>query len=213
MLAATVAIKSQSEVVRFGQSLTPRRRRENPNLYRLPLRPIQLRQDRGEHEVRVEFVAQLPADAGESLNRLYHSMNEAGFEILFFDENGNAVGNNDKPLTPAFATGGLAPRVLQRVRDYIEAHLTENIELKALAGITGLSRWYFARAFKQSVGVPPHHYLMQRRLERAQKLLAESDLSVAQIALQSGFSDQSHFSRRFRLFFGVTPRAFRWSRR
>jgi AraC-like DNA-binding protein len=210
---ATVTVKAQSDVIRFGQSPTSRRRSEGPDQHRLPARPIHLRQDRAEREVRVEFLAQLPADGGESLDRLYNIVSQAGFHILFYDENGNAVGSDNKPIAPAFATGGLTPRALQRVRDYIDEHLTENIELAALADITGLSRCYFARAFKQSVGTPPHYYLMQRRLERAQKLLAESNLSLAQIALASGFSDQSHFSRRFRLFFGMTPRAFRWSKR
>jgi AraC-like DNA-binding protein len=114
---------------------------------------------------------------------------------------------------PASSVGGLTPRALQRIRDYIEEHLAENIELETLAEIAGLSKWHFARAFKQSVGTPPHFYLIQRRLERAQELLAETDLSLGQIALKSGFSDQSHFSRRFRMFVGVTPRSFRWSKR
>ena len=114
---------------------------------------------------------------------------------------------------PASSVGGLTPRALQRIREYIDEHLAENIELETLADIAGLSKWHFARAFKQSVGTPPHFYLIQRRLERAQELLAETDLSLAQIALKSGFSDQSHFSRRFRMFLGVTPRSFRWSKR
>jgi AraC family transcriptional regulator len=148
---------------------------------------------------------QLPADGGKSLNRLYAIVGEAGFNILVHDENINAsIGN---------ASGGLTPRTLQRVRDYIEAHLADHIELEALAGTAGLSLWYFARAFKKSVGVPPHHYVMQRRLECAQELLADSNLSLAQISVRSGFSDQSHFSRRFRLLFGVTPSQFRRSKR
>jgi AraC-like DNA-binding protein len=102
---------------------------------------------------------------------------------------------------------------LQRVREYVEEHLSENIELETLADIAGLSKWHFARAFKQSVGTPPHFYLVQRRLERAQELLAETDLPLAQIALKIGFSDQSHFSRRFRTLLGLTPRSFRRSKR
>jgi AraC-like DNA-binding protein len=125
----------------------------------------------------------------------------------------DSIGRFRRSEPPAPSAGGLTPRALQRIREYIEAHLTENIELETLADIAGLSKWHFARAFKQSVGTPPHCYLTQRRLERAQELLAETDLSLAQIALQSGFSDQSHFSRRFRIFFGATPRSFRWSKR
>ena len=125
----------------------------------------------------------------------------------------DSIGRFRRSEPPAPSAGGLTPRALQRIREYIEAHLTENIELETLADIARLSKWHFARAFKQSVGTPPHCYLIQRRLERAQELVAETDLSLAQIALQSGFGDQSHFSRRFRMFFGATPRSFRWSKR
>jgi AraC-like DNA-binding protein len=148
---------------------------------------------------------QLPADGGKSLNRLYAIVGQAGFNILVHDENGNAA--------VGIASGGLTPRTLQRVRDHIEAHLAVHIELEALADIAGLSLWHFARAFKQSVGMPPHHYLMRRRLERAQELLTESNLSLAQIAVQTGFDDHSHFSRRYRQFFGVMPNRFRRSKR
>ena len=99
------------------------------------------------------------------------------------------------------------------MRDHVDAHLTENITLEALAEIAGLSRCHFARAFKQSAGTAPHAYLMQRRLERAERLLAETDLSLCQVALDSGFSDQSHFSSCFRKHFGESPRSFRRSRR
>jgi AraC-like DNA-binding protein len=109
------------------------------------------------------------------------------------------------------ARGGLTPRALRRVRDHIDAHLTENVTLEALAEIAGLSRCHFARAFKQSVGTAPHAYLLQRRLERAERLLKESDVSLCQVALDSGFSDQSHFSSCFRRHFGESPRSFRRS--
>ena len=124
----------------------------------------------------------------------------------------DSIGCFRRSASPA-SVGGLTPRALQRIREYIDRHLEENVELETLADTAGLSKWHFARAFKQSVGMPPHFYLIQRRLERAQRLLAETDLSLAQIALKSGFSDQSHFSRRFRMFLGVTPRSFRWSQR
>jgi AraC-like DNA-binding protein len=125
----------------------------------------------------------------------------------------DSIGCVRRSAPPDHSVGGLAPRALIRVREYIGGHLGENIELETLAGIAGLSKWHFARAFKQSVGTPPHFYLLQRRLERAQQLLAETDLSLAQIALRIGFSDQSHFSRRFRMFVGMTPRSFRRSKR
>ena len=109
--------------------------------------------------------------------------------------------------------GGLPPRALRRVREYIEAHLEQTISIEALAGIVGLSKYHFARAFKQSEGLTPHDYLLQCRVRRAQELLANTDLPLSEIALASGFSDQSHCARRFRERVGVTPSSYRWSMR
>ena len=135
------------------------------------------------------------------------------YTSLHFRPRLDSIGCVHPSATPDYSVGGLAPRALQRVREYVEEHLSENIELETLADIAGLSKWHFARAFKESVGTPPHFYLVQRRLERAQQLLAETDLPLAQIALKIGFSDQSHFSRRFRTVLGLTPRSFRRSKR
>jgi len=135
------------------------------------------------------------------------------YTSLHFRPRLDSIGCVHSSAPPDYSVGGLAPRALQRVREYVEEHLSENIELETLADIAGLSKWHFARAFKQSVGTPPHFYLVQRRLERAQELLAETDLPLAQIALKIGFSDQSHFSRRFRTLLGLTPRSFRRSKR
>jgi len=109
--------------------------------------------------------------------------------------------------------GGLPPRALRRVREYIEAHLEETISIQALAAIAGLSMYHFARAFKQSEGMTPHDYLVQCRVRRAQNLLATTDMPLSEIALASGFADQSHCARRFREHFGVTPSSYRWSMR
>jgi transcriptional regulator GlxA family with amidase domain len=109
--------------------------------------------------------------------------------------------------------GGLPPRALRRVREYIDAHLNENIGIRVLATTVGLSMYHFARAFKQSMGVTPHDYIVQCRVRRAQELLAGTDLPLSEIALASGFADQSHCARRFREHLGVTPSGYRWSTR
>jgi transcriptional regulator GlxA family with amidase domain len=114
---------------------------------------------------------------------------------------------------PPRVRGGLPPRALRRVRDFVEAHLEENISVQALACIAGLSMYHFARAFKQSEGMTPHEYLVQCRVRRAKDLLAATDLPLSEIALASGFSDQSHCARRFREHVGVTPSSYRWSTR
>src|SRR5262249_724403 len=114
---------------------------------------------------------------------------------------------------PQAHVGGLSPSTMHRVRDYVERHLSETIDLSTLATVAGLSMHHFARQFKQSVGVAPHHYLTQKRLELAQGLLAKTELPLSEIAYTAGFSDQSHLARHFRHALGTTPRAFRDSRR
>jgi transcriptional regulator of acetoin/glycerol metabolism/AraC-like DNA-binding protein len=109
--------------------------------------------------------------------------------------------------------GGLPPGAMRRVREHVEAHLSESIDLAELAAVAGLSVYHFARAFKQSAGVAPHHYLVHRRIERAQEMLARSELPLSGIALATGFSDQSHLARHFRQMLGMTPGQFRWSQR
>jgi transcriptional regulator GlxA family with amidase domain len=109
--------------------------------------------------------------------------------------------------------GGLPPGALRRVREYVEAHLEKNISLQMLASTAGLSMSHFARAFKQSQGVPPHEYLVRCRVRRVQELLATTDLPLSEIARASGFSDQSHCTRRFREQVGITPSGYRWSMR
>jgi transcriptional regulator GlxA family with amidase domain len=109
--------------------------------------------------------------------------------------------------------GGLPPRVLQRIHEYIQAHLEESISIQVLADTAGLSKYHFARAFKQSEGMTPHEFLLQCRVRRAQELLADTDLPLSAIALAAGFSDQCHCARRFREHVGMTPGSYRWSLR
>jgi AraC-like DNA-binding protein len=112
------------------------------------------------------------------------------------------------PLRPQIR-GGLPPRALRRVREFIEAHLERTISIQALATTAGLSMYHFARAFKQSEGMTPHDYLVQYRVRRACDLLAATDLPLSEIALAAGFADQSHCARWFRKHVGVTPRSYR----
>jgi AraC-like DNA-binding protein len=117
-------------------------------------------------------------------------------------------------LAPAQqARGGLSAGAMRRLREYVGAHLSESIDLAVLAAVAGLSMHHFARQFKQSAGVTPHHYLMGKRLERAQEMLSQTDLSLAEIACAVGFSDQSHLARHFRQMLGTTPGEFRRSQR
>src|SRR3984957_12349443 len=109
------------------------------------------------------------------------------------------------------AQGGLSPGAIRRIREYVEAHLGESMDLATLAAVAGLSIHHFARGFKQSTGLTPHSYLTQKRVERAQEMLAHTALSLSEIAYAVGFSDQSHLARHFRQILGITPGKFRWS--
>jgi AraC-like DNA-binding protein len=95
-------------------------------------------------------------------------------------------------------------QAVKRAREYIDAHYTKNITLDQLANITGLSPFHLTRIFRQIVGLPPHLYLTQVRIERAKRLLTQG-WPVAHVAVETGFFDQSHFTKRFKRIVGVTP--------
>lgn len=105
--------------------------------------------------------------------------------------------------------GGLSNEQASRVREFIEANLAEPISLQQLAELVHLSPWHFARLFRTSFGLPPHRYLLARRLERARHLLRSGDAKIMTIALECGFNDQSQFTRAFRQRYGVTPGRYR----
>lgn len=109
--------------------------------------------------------------------------------------------------------GGLAPGALRRVTEYIDSHLSEDVALETLAAHAGLSTYHFARAFKQSAGMPPHRYLLQQRVNRAAELLKQTEQPLTAIAQSLGFADQSHFSRSFHWLVGIAPSEFRRSHR
>lgn len=104
---------------------------------------------------------------------------------------------------------GLPPYHLKKVKAFIEEHLDENLTLSELAGVVNISKYYFSRLFKQSVGVSPYRYLMQQRIEEAKRLLSQTDWPIAQIALRTGFGSQSHLSKTFKKFTGISPSAYR----
>jgi AraC family transcriptional regulator len=110
---------------------------------------------------------------------------------------------------PLPTSKGLSPERLQRVRDYVEAHLDEDLSLTVLADIACLSPYHFSRSFKEAIGVGPQRYVIQRRLERAKTLLRRTREPLALIALEAGFGDQSHFTTIFHREMGVTPGRFR----
>lgn len=110
-------------------------------------------------------------------------------------------------------SGGLPAWSLNRVRRYIEENLERRTSLAQLAALSRLSASHFSRAFKESMGISPHAYLLSRRLARAQLVMIASDAPLSQIAIRVGFADQAHFSRHFKRTVGSPPNAWRRSRR
>jgi len=127
------------------------------------------------------------------------------------DRSGQAAKNGELRSAPqdSFPRGGLAPGALRRVREHVEKNLTEKLRTEDLATVAGLSPGHFNRAFKQSTGQPPHQYVLQRRVSVASELLEKTDRALADIALDVGFADQSHFSRTYASVTGETPSACR----
>jgi len=110
---------------------------------------------------------------------------------------------------PDEQNGGLGGRRLKQTLAYIEDHLSEDLSLSRIALVAGISASHFKTLFRESTGVPVHQYVIKRRLEHAKTLLMEGDLSIAEIALATGFSHQSHLARHMRRTSGLSPRAMK----
>jgi len=102
---------------------------------------------------------------------------------------------------------GLSARQLARVMDYVDAHLDGDVSLPRLAQVAGSGPSHFKALFKRSTGQPVHQYVVRRRVERARALLMQGELPMSQVALEAGFSHQSHMARWVRRLLGVTPKA------
>jgi AraC family transcriptional regulator len=123
----------------------------------------------------------------------------------------DSANRTDETGTMAYFRGGLPPRLVRRLREHIDSNIDQRISVETLAKLANLSVCYFVRAFKLSVGVTPHDYLIRRRVKRTMELLSDTDMSLSEIALAAGFADQSHCARRFRQHVGMSPRDYRWS--
>ena len=108
-----------------------------------------------------------------------------------------------------FAKGGLAPWQVRRVVAHVESSLDDAVGVQDLASLSRLSVSQFSRAFKQSFGQAPHHYVMGRRVARAQAMMLQDRDPLSQIAVAVGLADQAHLSKLFRRFIGETPNAWR----
>lgn len=126
-------------------------------------------------------------------------------------ETSTGPGHASESATYGLARGLASPR-LRRVIDYIEASLTERLDVATLASVAGMSPAHFATRFRQATGLPPHEAVIRLRLARSKELLADESRTIAAISAKLGFSSQSHFTTVFRQRFGVTPASWRVTR-
>jgi AraC family transcriptional regulator len=118
-----------------------------------------------------------------------------------------------RPQPSARAVTGLAPWQLRRVIEYLDAHISQRVELASLATLVGLSQSHFSHAFRVSTGMAPYRWQLDARIRRAQRLLLEPEQSLEDVAEATGFSDAVHFGRMFRQLTGTTPATWRRDRR
>ena len=104
---------------------------------------------------------------------------------------------------------GLTPNQLRKSLEFMRERLGQDLPLSMIARAAGLSPFHFARRFKQATGSAPHQYLIRLRIERARHLLAQTKVSLVEVAHQCGFCDQSHLTNHFRRISGMTPRRYR----
>jgi AraC family transcriptional regulator len=118
---------------------------------------------------------------------------------------------SERRKDPHVSRGGMAPGKLRKAIEFMNANLDKEhtVALGAVAEEVHMSYFHFSRAFKQSTGVSPNVYMIEQRIERAKKLLTETDRPIAEIALRVGFASQSHFTTTFRRLAWATPKSFR----
>jgi AraC family transcriptional regulator len=145
---------------------------------------------------------------------------ESGYRSgrLYFDSLATAMAACllDRHSSVSHASGiesqGMSGRRLREVLSYVEDHLGRELSLKEIADVAGLSVSHCNTAFRKSVGMPVHQYVIRRRVERAKTLLSEGKLSISQIAVEAGFAHQSHLAYHVRRLLGVSPMSLRQNR-
>ena len=186
----------------------------------LEIDPLQLRESAtpsGTGDLDLPVKLTIPDRNIELLMTAMRADLEAGSPTgpLYGESLGNALGTylvqRFGVFTPKLEEykGGLPKPRLNRVREYIEQNLENNVSLAALAEVAGISLYHFAKAFKQSTGATPHQYVLARKIDRAKQLLVDPNRSVLEASARTGFVDQSHFTKIFRRVVGVTPTEYR----
>jgi AraC family transcriptional regulator len=109
------------------------------------------------------------------------------------------------PSTPTIRSNGLTPQEVKTIRDFVAAHLNESLTVTRMADTLQMKTTQFRRRFKHTLHLAPHQYVIRQRVERASELLQSGRSSIAQVARDVGFADQSHLHRHFKRVLGVNP--------
>ena len=165
------------------------------------LRPVPQQQDPTLAQLIQLIQAELNSPESAALERLYQESLSITLGLHLLRRYCDPAIGADTP--------GLSSAQQDRISDYIQVHLTDKLSLEAMAQQLGMSRSYFALQFKQSWGISPHQFVSQQRIERTKTLLRRDRRPIIDIALDCGFSSQSHFSKVFKRYVGLSPNAYR----
>jgi AraC family transcriptional regulator len=121
------------------------------------------------------------------------------------------LGISGTPIAVTYRTGCLSVGQARRSLDFIEANLGSKMGISEISALAGLSKSYFCRAFKLTLGSSPMAYVSSRRIERAKALITTTKDRLSEIALECGFADQSHLNRKFGRLVGMSPGTWRRS--
>lgn len=160
----------------------------------------------GQQDLNLQQIAMLllsEVKSGGMMGRLYvESLSQALIIHLLrhYSEDAPIIAPENRSLTHI---------QLQQAIDYIHTHLDRDLSLVELANVINISPTYFANLFKQAMKISPHQYVIQQRVEQAKVMLSKTDLAIADIALQVGFSSQSHLTQQFKRITGMTPNQVR----
>lgn len=142
-------------------------------------------------------------DQSDSAGALYvDSLSTALMVQLLRNFSGTAV-----QIAPC--EGGLSDRQMIQIAEYVNEHLAGEIKISQLAELTRMSHFHFSRLFKQAIGISPHQYVMEQRIEKTKQLLKQSQLPIMEIAMRCGFSSHSHLGKCFRQSTGMSPKQYR----
>jgi AraC family transcriptional regulator len=167
---------------------------------------VRLKENRNFRDVQLERLLWVLHDEGMQKSPGSHLFGDMLSNAIAIRLIGNHVAGQRAVLP---YRGGIPRRQLNRVLEYVEAHLHLELSLSALAEAASMSPFHFSRAFRQSMGLSPHQYVLVQRVERAKSLLQKRELTIGEISCSAGFARQNHFARVFRQKTGLTPTEFR----